>query len=478
MDHSRPAPRSDAEQLLTEYRRTGDRSLRNRVIEEHMGMVSFQVRRFTRGSSAPAEDLRQTALMAVVNAAERFDPTNGASFKTFASRTVEGELKRYLRDRSWAVRPPRARQEAHLAASRATEELTQQLGRAPTVDEIAQRAGMDREQVLEAMETALARVAEPVENDDHHGSGGGHASTLGRVDASFEAAESHMDLRAALTGLDPRQRQVVQLRFIEERSQPEIAAEMGISQSYVSRLLRNAMSQLRGVMDAAQDDEPFAAAHDVRSTVLAGLRIEWGRDVLEPRPWTLAQADWAVELDPDLPEGPVVELCTGSGYVGLTVLERTGRCGILVDSDGKACEFAERNARTAGLDGRAEILCERIDGAPLKGWQGTASLVLADPAHVRSDEAVRHPSDASHAIDGGPDGLAQVRPVLGTAARIMAPGGSCLLQVRGADQASSIRRALGGPWAAFGVECVEVREHGPERAIIRLDRKGGSADNG
>jgi RNA polymerase sigma-B factor len=274
MDRSRATSPVDAESMLTEYRRTGDRSLRNRVIEAHMDMVGFQVRRFTRGSSAPAEDLRQTAMMAVVNAAERFDPVHGASFRTFASRTIEGELKRYLRDRSWAVRPPRARQEAHLATSRAAEELTQELGRSPTVDEVARRAGMDREQVLEAMETALARVAEPVEPGDHHGGGSGGASPFGADDPSFDAAESHLDLRAALVGLDPRQRRVVQLRFIEERSQPDIAAEMGISQSYVSRILRNAMLQLRTVMEAAEDptgenstadpDPERGAAADVR----------------------------------------------------------------------------------------------------------------------------------------------------------------------------------------------------------------------
>ncbi|MFN7148223.1 MAG: sigma-70 family RNA polymerase sigma factor [Microthrixaceae bacterium] len=263
---SRPRATSsvDAEQMLAEYRRTGDRSVRNRVIEAHMGVVSFQVRRFTRGSSAPAEDLRQTAMMAVVNAAERFEPDRGASFRTFASRTVEGELKRYLRDRSWAVRPPRARQEAHLASSRATEEMTQELGRSPTVDEVAHRAGMNREQVLEAMETALARVAEPVETGDHHGAGG--TSPFGASDPSFDAAESHLDLRAALVGLDPRQRQVVQLRFIEERSQPDIAAEMGISQSYVSRILRNAMVQLRTVMEAADAPDTESRPVDAART--------------------------------------------------------------------------------------------------------------------------------------------------------------------------------------------------------------------
>jgi RNA polymerase sigma-B factor len=252
MNRSRATSPVDAESMLIEYRRTGDRSVRNRVIEAHMDMVGFQVRRFTRGGSAPAEDLRQTAMMAVVSAAERFDPSHGASFRTFASRTVEGELKRYLRDRTWAVRPPRARQEAHLATSRATEELTQELGRSPTVDEVARRAGMDREQVLEAMETALARVAEPVEPGDHHGAGASGASPFGANDPSFAAAESHLDLRAALVGLDPRQRRVVQLRFIEERSQPDIAEEMGISQSYVSRILRSAMLQLRTVMEAEE----------------------------------------------------------------------------------------------------------------------------------------------------------------------------------------------------------------------------------
>ncbi len=142
-----------------EYRRTGDRRLRNRIVEEHLTVADYYVNRYARSAAASAEDLHQTALLAIVRAVERFDPDLGVSFKTFASRTVEGELKRYLRDRSWSVRPPRRAQELHLDARRVGEELTHQLGRTPTVAEMAGALEVSEEHVLEALEAGQARSA-------------------------------------------------------------------------------------------------------------------------------------------------------------------------------------------------------------------------------------------------------------------------------------------------------------------------------
>lgn len=246
-----PLTPEEIEALLDEYRRTGDRSARNRVIEAHIEIVGFQVRRYARGGAAPADDLRQTALMAIVHAANRYEPGHGASFRTFATRTIEGELKRYLRDRSWAVRPPRGRQELHLHVSRATEELSHELHRAPKVSEVAEHLGVSEEAVLEGLEAGHARVAEHIDPGPRVDDAptGGHV--LGTIDPAFDASESHLDLLGALSGLGERDRHVLHMRFIDDMSQPEIAEELGISQSYVSRILRSSLAQLRAEMDGA-----------------------------------------------------------------------------------------------------------------------------------------------------------------------------------------------------------------------------------
>lgn len=246
-----PLTPEEIEALLDEHRRTGDRSARNRVIEAHIEIVGFQVRRYARGGAAPADDLRQTALMAIVHAANRYEPGHGASFRTFATRTIEGELKRYLRDRTWAVRPPRGRQELHLHVSRATEELSHELHRAPKVSEVAAHLGVSEEAVLEGLEAGHARVAEHIDPGPRVDDAptGGHV--LGTIDPAFDASESHLDLLGALAGLGERNRHVLHMRFIDDMSQPEIAEELGISQSYVSRILRSSLAQLRSEMDGA-----------------------------------------------------------------------------------------------------------------------------------------------------------------------------------------------------------------------------------
>ncbi len=247
---ARALSEAEVEDLLGRYRATGSRHLRNRVVEAHLDLAEFQVRRYGRGAVASSEDLRQTALMAIIHAAERFEPDHGASFRTFASRTIEGELKRYLRDRSWAVRPPRGRQELHLRISRCAEELSHELGRSPTVPELAERLDVSPDLVLEGMEAGNARVAEHLDPGPRSEDNGPLASALGAVDPSYDAFESHVDLGAALERLDEREREVLRLRFVAELNQPEIADALGISQSYVSRLLRGALARLRHTMEA------------------------------------------------------------------------------------------------------------------------------------------------------------------------------------------------------------------------------------
>ena len=188
-----------------------------------------------------------------------------------------------------------------------------------------------------------------------------------------------------------------------------------------------------------------------------GLEIAFDDGVLEPRPWTEAQAAWAVELLSELPRGAVLELCCGAGQIGLVVASRSGRRLVQVDDDERACTFATRNAEAAGID--ADVRCAALDDALRAGER--FSLVLADPPYVRSTEMHRFDADPDHAIDGGPDGLAIARRCIAVAQRALVPGGAVLLQTRGVDQARSIT-------VSSGFTTTEVRTYGRDRAVLFL----------
>lgn len=243
-----PRAEPDIKALFREYRDSGDRHVRNRIVEAHLHLADYYVSRFSRSVGTSSDDLRQTALMAIIHAVERFDPDLGVSFRTFASRTMEGELKRYLRDKSWAVRPPRRAQELHLRIRRASEELSQRLGRSATVAELAEELGESEEHVLEGLEAGRARAADrldPVPRGEDDRAGSVLDRVLGALDPSFGSVEQRLVLRAAIANLDEREQEVLQLRFVEDLSQPEIAELIGVSQSYVSRILRGTLAQLR-----------------------------------------------------------------------------------------------------------------------------------------------------------------------------------------------------------------------------------------
>lgn len=227
------------------YRRTGDRRLRDELVEEHAPLAHFLASRFAnRGESR--DDLVQVALVGLFKAVERFDPDRGLQFSTFATPTILGELKRHFRDRGWAVRVPRRVQELHLQLGRIVSTLGQEEGRSPTPAEVAQRAGVSEEAVLEAMEAGslyrLVSLDASVAPDDE---GNELASCLGDEDPEFERIEHRSEIAELLDVLPARERRIVELRFFESMTQSEIAERVGVSQMHVSRLLTRSLERLR-----------------------------------------------------------------------------------------------------------------------------------------------------------------------------------------------------------------------------------------
>ena len=206
------------------------------LVLSHMGLAEAIARRYSRGASDP-RDIRQVALLGLVKAARRFDPDRGFPFAAFAGPTIAGEIKRYLRDTAWLVRPPRSLQELALTTASAVPELEQEFGREPSPDEIAQHLSKDVGDVVEAMAGAHGMFATPLDSlvEDNLGANGDPSENVDR----------DIELRGAMRHLRPRERAMVYMRFFEGRNQREIAAELGMSQMQVSRALTKALRNLR-----------------------------------------------------------------------------------------------------------------------------------------------------------------------------------------------------------------------------------------
>ena len=239
---------TDAMERFAQYRESGSRRLRNALVEEHLDLVEYYVTRYGRGQ-IEADDVRQQAFMALIKAVERFDPEVGVTFKTFANRTIEGELKRLLRDKGWSVRPPRSLQELAVQARRLEPQLTQELGRAPHVSDLAERLEESTDRVLEALAAGASFRADSLDAPIGDGSITKGATIAGSA-GDMSDVEREMDVAALLEGLDERDREIVRLRFVEHHSQQEIADRLGVSQSYLSRLLRRTLATLREQLEA------------------------------------------------------------------------------------------------------------------------------------------------------------------------------------------------------------------------------------
>ncbi len=221
-----------------------DRSrVRDRLVEMHLPLVEYLARRFA-GRGEPLDDLIQVGTIGLIKAVDRFDIERGVEFSTYATPTVVGEIKRHFRDKGWTVRVPRRLQELRAALSSATADLTQTQGRSPTVAELAAHLKIGEEEVLEGLESANAYTAVSIEASDGEG-GLSVADTLGGDDLSLEGVEYRESIKPLLDSLPARERRILMLRFFGNLTQSQIAAELGISQMHVSRLLARTLAQLR-----------------------------------------------------------------------------------------------------------------------------------------------------------------------------------------------------------------------------------------
>jgi RNA polymerase sigma-B factor len=226
-----------------EYRRTKDRRLLDARISDHLGLAIALARRFA-GRGEAVDDLEQIATLGLLKAVERFEPERGLAFSTFATPTISGEIKRHFRDRSWSVRVPRALQELGLRLTATVADLTNDLGRSPTLDEIAAELDVDTEAVLEAMEANRAYATQSLDaqlpGDDRS-----LGDTIGSDEPGMDDVEVRMVVGDLLETLPEREQAILRLRFFEGLTQTEIASQIGISQMHVSRLLSRSLETLR-----------------------------------------------------------------------------------------------------------------------------------------------------------------------------------------------------------------------------------------
>lgn len=251
-----PAPTSGQERtertraLLEQLRdATGARRrhLLDLIVEANIPLARSIARRYA-GRGIAVDDLEQVASLALVAAAQRFDPDRGADFFAYAVPTIKGELRKHFRDAGWAVRPPRRLQELQARLWAAEQDLGQELGRPATPAEIATHLEVDVEEVLEALGLSgcfsTASLDVPLGED-----GATYADLQGEEDAGFEQCDARVALGPLVRGLSDRDRRIIELRFFENWSQQRIGEEIGVTQMQVSRLLSRILGQLRTALD-------------------------------------------------------------------------------------------------------------------------------------------------------------------------------------------------------------------------------------
>ena len=233
-------------ELFRRYRLEGDEDARDELITMYLNLVKYLASRF-RNRGEPIDDLVQVGTIGLIKAIDRFDTDRQVEFTTYATPTIVGELKRYFRDKGWAIKVPRRLQELSFRVNQAVDALTQQLQRSPLIPEIAAHIGVTTEEVLEAMETSEAYNFVSLESD--RGKDGSDTFSIleyiGKDDQLMAVVDDRTTLAAALRHLTPQEQHVLYLRFFQGLTQTEIARQLDISQMQVSRLLRKALRVLR-----------------------------------------------------------------------------------------------------------------------------------------------------------------------------------------------------------------------------------------
>ena len=244
--------------LLRRYHEHGDLAAREQLIEQYMSLVRSLARRYSyRGEQL--DDLVQIGCIGLIKAIDRFDLDRGVELTTYATPNIIGEIKRHFRDKGWSVRVPRGLQELNVQLSRLVEQLTVQVGRSPTISELATAAGVEEEEVLEALESGRAYSSLSL-------SGGGGGSdeegdldpleSIGTEEHEYEVSEDRAVLEPGFRVLDERERKILHLRFFSGLTQSQIAQQIGISQMHVSRLIRRSLEKIRDEIAADELEEP------------------------------------------------------------------------------------------------------------------------------------------------------------------------------------------------------------------------------
>jgi RNA polymerase sigma-B factor len=237
--------------LFKRWRRHKDKSARDELIERFLPLARKLAHRY-RGAHEPYEDLFQVAILGLVKAVDRFEPDRGTAFSSFAVPTILGELKRYFRDLGWSVHVPRGAQERALKVEEAQQKLSARGGRPPTVPELAQYLELDIEEVLDALETAGAHHAVSLDapHSDEDGQNATLGSSFGQEDERYELVEDGLTISSVARQLPLHERQVLELRFVEDLTQTQIAEQIGVSQMQVSRILRHALQRMSELVQA------------------------------------------------------------------------------------------------------------------------------------------------------------------------------------------------------------------------------------
>ncbi|CAB4748435.1 unannotated protein [freshwater metagenome] len=225
---------------------------RDALVRLHLPLVEHCARRF-RNRGEPFEDLVQVGTIGLIKSVDRFDTERGVEFSTYATPTIIGEIKRYFRDKGWAIRVPRRLQELRMQIGTATAELTQDLGRSPTASELAAHIGCTVEEIVEGIESSNAYSTLSLDaTDDSDDGAASMLDALGEVDAGMEHVEIRESIKPLLDQLDAREKKILLLRFFKNMTQSQIAEEIGVSQMHVSRLLNRTLEQLRSSLQAAE----------------------------------------------------------------------------------------------------------------------------------------------------------------------------------------------------------------------------------
>ncbi len=231
--------RNNTNKLFEEYSRTKDLDIRNQLVEKHLYMVDILAKKYI-NKGVDYEDLYQIGSMALVFAVERYDPSKGFEFTSFATPTIIGEIKRYFRDKGWAVKVPRKWKEISAKLPTAKDVLNQKLGRAPLVSEIAEYLGYTEEDILEAMESGQAYGTFSLQQTFDEGGSEGESSIFERYTAKEETGYTNFEnsevVKTVMKKLSDQERKVFRMRFFDDKTQQQIADEIGVSQMTVSRL--------------------------------------------------------------------------------------------------------------------------------------------------------------------------------------------------------------------------------------------------